>query len=168
MILPPAVPAILKPIPVPMVQLVAQSAFARVLARHPRIYDRLGQYADRTYCFAPTDLPFEFAVCPRSGKVRTGRPGRLWRTDVRIAGPLVLLLALAEGRVDGDAEFFGRQLSIDGDMEAVLALRNALENDAVDFARDLAPTGGPLRSPVETMLGRVRSVLLAGKDHQWS
>jgi predicted lipid carrier protein YhbT len=80
----------------------------------------------------------------------------------------VLLLALAEGRVDGDAEFFGRQISIDGDMEAVLALRNAIENSAIDFTKDLAPSRGPLRRPVEAVLGKVRSLLLDSKDPQWN
>lgn len=168
MTLPPAVMTILKPIPVPLAQLVAQLAFARVLARHPRIFERLGEYADRTYCFAPADIPFEFAVRLRSGTVRADRPGRILHTDLRISGPMVLLLALAEGRVDGDAEFFGRQISIDGDMEAVLALRNALDNDAIDFAKDLAPARGPLRGPVEQALDRVRTFLLARKDRKWS
>ncbi len=168
MTLPPVVPRILQPMPAPVAELAGRLAFARVLARHPKLLDRLGEYGAKTFCFAPSDLPFEFAVTPRSAKVRAARRGRILRYDAKISGPVVLLLALAEGRLDGDAEFFGRQIAIDGDMEAVLALRNAVENDVVDFARDLAPAHGPLRTPVERVLGHVRSRLLAREERRWN
>ena len=87
---------------------------------------------------------------------------------MKIAGPIVLLLALAEGRADGDAEFFGRQLTIEGDMEAVLALRNALEDCRIDFAEDLAPARGPLRQPVSAGLGKLRELVLPRKDATWN
>jgi predicted lipid carrier protein YhbT len=77
-----------------------------------------------------------------------------------VAAPLFILLALAEGRLDGDAEFFGRQLAIEGDMEAVLALRNAMENETVDFVADLAPSNRLLGGPVSLVLGRVREAAL--------
>lgn len=168
MTLPLAVPRLLRPIPVPVAELAGQLAFARILERHPKLLDRLGEYGAKTYCFAPTDIPFEFAVTPRLVRVKAALKGRILRYDARIAGPVVLLLALAEGRLDGDAEFFGRQISIDGDMEAVLALRNAVENDAVDFARDLAPATGPLRGTVEGALGRMRTYLLSREERRWN
>lgn len=155
-----AFPLILSPVPLPVAQLAARLAFARIISRHPRFVERLGEYAGRTYCIAPDDLPFEFRVTPRLGLVRADRRARGSGGDVRITGALVPLLALAEGRLDGDAEFFGRQIAIEGDMEAMLALRNALESDAIDFVSDLAP-GGPLRLPVETVLGAIRSFALA-------
>jgi O2-independent ubiquinone biosynthesis accessory factor UbiT len=168
MTLPSAIPKLLKPIPVPLAERAGQLAFTRVLDRHPALLDRLGEFANKTYCFAPIDLPFEFAVTPRSAKVRAAHRGRILRYDTRISGPVVLLLALAEGRLDGDAEFFARQLSIDGDMEAVLALRNAIENDTVDFVRDFAPARGPLRGPIEKTLDHVRSRLLAREERRWN
>lgn len=168
MTLPPVVPKMLKPIPVPIAELAGQLAFARVIYRHPGLLDRLGESGGKTYCFAPTDLPFEFAVTPRSARVRAAHRGRILRYDAKISGPVVLLLALAEGRLDGDAEFFGRQISIDGDMEAVLALRNAVENEAVDFVRDFAPAHGPLEGPVQKALDRLRTHLLAREERRWN
>jgi O2-independent ubiquinone biosynthesis accessory factor UbiT len=168
MSLPPAFVALLKPAPLRLVEQVAQRAFERVLTRHPRIFERLGDHAVQTFCFAPTDIPFEFAVSPRTRRVRAMRSGRIMRWDAKITGPIVLLLALAEGRADGDAEFFGRQLTVDGDMEAVVALRNALENDAVDFTEDLAPAGAPFHRPVARLLAHVRVKLLAGEDRGWN
>ncbi|WP_395008901.1 ubiquinone anaerobic biosynthesis accessory factor UbiT [Devosia sp.] len=168
MLLPSSIQTLLRPVPLALGERVAQQALASVLRRHPDLFERLGEHAGKTIVFAASDLPFEFAVNPRHGTVRAARPGGIARSDARIAGPLVLLLALAEGRLDGDAEFFGRQISIDGDMEAVLALRNAVENSAIDFTKDLAPARGPLRRPVEAVLGKVRSLLLDSKDPQWN
>ena len=168
MILPNSIQALLRPVPLAVSERAAQLALSRVLKRHPDLFERLGEHANKTIVFAPADLPFEFAVNPRHGTVRAARSGGILRSDARIAGPLILLLALAEGRVDGDAEFFGRQISIDGDMELVLALRNALENSAIDFTKDLAPGSGPLQRPVERVLDRVRTLLLARKDPKWS
>jgi predicted lipid carrier protein YhbT len=168
MSLPPAVPKILGLVPTALAELVGQQAFARVIGAHPRLLDRMGTYADSTFAFAPSDIPFEFAVMPRTGVVRAVRPGKTRRYDVRVSGPVVLLLALAEGRVDGDAEFFGRQIAIEGDMEAMLALRNALENEAIDFTRDLAPKGRLARRPVEAGLARLRTYLMARENRRWN
>lgn len=168
MLLPSSIQTLLRPVPLALGERTAQIALARVLRRHPDLFERLGEHADKTIVFAATDLPFEFAVNPKEGTVRAARPGGILRSDARICGPLVLLLSLAEGRVDGDAEFFGRQIAIDGDMELVLALRNALENSAIDFTKDLAPARGPFRRPVEAALDKVRTLLLARKDPKWS
>ena len=51
---------------------------------------------------------------------------------------------MAEGRLDGAALFFSRTLSIEGDMEATLALRNALDDARLDFGTLLLGCLGPL------------------------
>ena len=168
MSLPPAIPKILGFVPSIAAQRVGQAAFARVIGQHPRLLDRLGELAGRVFAFAPTDIPFQFAVTPREGTVKAARPGRHLDFDVKVSGPVVLLLALAEGRVDGDAEFFGRQIVIEGDMEAMLALRNALENESIDFTRDLAPKGRLARRPVEGGLAKLRSWLMARESRRWN
>jgi predicted lipid carrier protein YhbT len=137
------------------------------LKRHPRLLSRLGEHAARTYAFAPTDVPFEFTVVPRLGAVTARRRGNRQHWDVQISGPLVVLLALAEGRIDGDAQFFGRQITIEGDMEAALALRNAVENEDIDLTRDLAPDG-VVRGPVEAALARLRNWLLNREERRWN
>lgn len=165
--LPRTILQLLKPIPVPVAQAIAAAALGAILRKHPKLFDRLGEHAAKTFAFAPTDIPFAFAVSPRRGTMTVARPGRILRADATISGPLVLLLALAEGRSDGDAEFFARELSIDGDMEAVLALRNAIDDCGIDLPRDLAPSGGPFRRPVETSLQALRT-LLSGGNRKWS
>jgi len=166
--IPVALQHLLRPVPIWAVQRAAQSAYERVIGRHRGMFGRLGEYADKTFVFAPTDIPFEFAVRPADNRISVARPGRNPRYDAHISGPIFLLLALAEGRVDGDAEFFGRALAIDGDMEAVLALRNALEDTRIDFSEDLAPRNGPLRRPVAAGLRAARNVALARRSTRWN
>jgi predicted lipid carrier protein YhbT len=167
MTLPKAVPLLLNLVPAALPELVGRLAFARVVKRHPRLLSRIGEHAARTYAFAPTDIPFEFAVTPRTGTVIARRRGSFQNWDVRISGSMVVLLALAEGRIDGDAEFFGRQITIEGDMEAALALRNAVENEDIDLTRDLAPDG-IVRGPVEAGLARLRTWLLNREERRWN
>ena len=165
--LPAAVPLLLNVVPAALPELVGRLAFARMLTRHPKLLVRLGEHAARTYAFTPTDIPFAFAVVPRTGAVTARRRGSRQPWDLQVSGPLIVLLALAEGRIDGDAEFFGRQIAIEGDMEAALALRNALENEAIDLTRDLAPDG-IVRSPVGAGLARLRTWLLNREERRWN
>ncbi len=54
------------------------------------------------------------------------------------------LIDLAEGRMDADALFFSREITIEGDMEAVLALRNALDAEGLDLMAEAFRPFGPL------------------------
>ncbi|HEV2515822.1 MAG TPA: SCP2 sterol-binding domain-containing protein [Devosia sp.] len=157
-----------RPIPLGLVQAVTNAALARVLARHPKLFDRLGEHTAKSFAFTPTDLPLTFVIAPRGGTVTVLRSGRTVRADVGISGPIVTLLALAEGRLDGDAEFFARDLSIDGDMEAIIALRNAMDDCRIDLPTDLAPDTGPFRKPVEAGLQALRTFLLSRGVQQWN
>ncbi|NIR58454.1 MAG: sterol-binding protein, partial [Gammaproteobacteria bacterium] len=48
--------------------------------------------------------------------------------DATIAGPMSAFLGMMHGEIDGDALFFSRDISVDGDTSAVLALRNAIDD----------------------------------------
>lgn len=158
--LPPLVQKLARPLPLGPVEIMANAALRRVLQHHARLFDRLGAHSAKTFAFVPDDLPFAFVVNPAQRRIAVRRPQRLLRADVRIGGPIATLLALAEGRLDGDAEFFARGLTVDGDMEAALALRNAMDDCRIDLPNDLAPQG-PLHGPVQAGLATVRSALLA-------
>jgi predicted lipid carrier protein YhbT len=152
---------LVRPVPLWAVEAAANAAFRAVLRTRPRLFDRLGAHGEKTFAFAPTDLPLVFVVVPEDETIAVLRPGSPTRADVLISGPIVTLLALAEGRLDGDAAFFARDLSVDSDMEAALALRNAMDDCRIDLPTDLAPLAGPFRRPVELGLQAARARLLA-------
>jgi predicted lipid carrier protein YhbT len=158
----PAVAGLLvRPVPLWAIEAAANAAFRSVLRRRPRLFDRLDGHGAKRFAFAPTDLPLVFVVVPEDETIAALRPGPSTRAEVLISGPIVTLLALAEGRLDGDAAFFARDLSVDGDMEAALALRNAMDDCRIDLPTDLAPLAGPFRRHVELGLQAVRAHLLA-------
>ena len=115
-----------------------------------------------------TSLGLCFITVPGSRRVSVQRGSGMPRADVRIAGNLLTLLSLAEGRIDGDAEFFSRGLRIEGDMEAALALRNAMEDCRLDLPADLGSAAGPLSRPVERGLSSIRSHLLSRGGDRWN
>ncbi|WP_301267479.1 SCP2 domain-containing protein [Bradyrhizobium sp. WYCCWR 12677] len=124
-------------------QLVLSGFLQRILRRNPGLLDRLGEHRRARFGIKPVDLPFAFiveAAPPRLSAVRE-LPQTL---DARVSASLANLLALVEGRVDGDALMFSRQLAIEGDMEAVLALRNAIDDAGIDLAEELVCLFGPL------------------------
>ena len=84
--------------------------------------------------------------------------------DARISSQLINLMALLEGRLDGDALMFSRQLVIEGDVEAVLALRNAIDDAALDLVTEVSLMLGPLGGPARHILDGVRKSLI-GSNH---
>lgn len=123
----------------------------RVLAeRHPRAFEALREMQDARVLIEPVDAPVALMMrvgpelslhaLPR-GAVGTGAAS----ADAVIRGPYARLLDLLEGRIDGDALFFRRELTISGDTALILALRNTLDGeDEMDLMADAASIAGPL------------------------
>lgn len=143
--------------------------------RRPQIFERLGEHRHARYLIDPTDLPFAFCVVPdgASAVVRVVLRSAETPSDVVIRGPILVLLGVLEGTLDGDALFFHRAISVTGKTEAVVALRNAIEDaelrpsdllgltgalgrfadvgilGGLDVARRVATTATPTRREVE-------------------
>lgn len=162
MLLPHPLTLVIDKLPVALVQRVVDKAFHRALQQHPDLFDRLGNESNKRFCFAPTDLDFVFLVHPESKSIHTFRKASTPRADASVAGPMLTLLALLEGRIDGDAVFFSRSLSVTGDMEAMLALRNALDDCSFDLPSDLAGMAGPLAVPFQRVAEGIRHRALEG------
>ena len=161
MILPKALAAPINRTPLPLVRQATRLIFARVLKRHPGLFDRLGAHARKSFRFTPTDLNLSFLIRPERRRITVTRKAALGPADASASGPLLMLLALLEGRLDGDAMFFDRTLSIAGDMEAILALRNALDDSGFDLPRDLGQAAGPFGALVTRIAEIIRRQALA-------
>ncbi len=127
--------------------------FSRQIAkRHPSLFRRLGEHAHARFVLDPTDLPLVMCLEPNGGVPRVSLLRGQCQGDARIAGPLAALLGLVHGAYDGDALFFSRDLVIEGDTAAVLALRNAIDDAELDLAAELGAMSGPLRQPVQRLI----------------
>tara|TARA_R110002020_G_scaffold305899_3_gene521840 strand:- start:5263 stop:5799 length:537 start_codon:yes stop_codon:yes gene_type:complete len=115
----------------------------RLVARHPGLISRLGPYVHSSFAIAPTDLPVTLLLHPHPTAMRITLHRDPPKADARIAGPLSALLGLVHGTWDGDALFFSRDLVIDGDTSAALALRNAIDDCELDLGAEIAGLSGP-------------------------
>ncbi len=77
-------------------------------------------------------VAFELSPRARQGTVRIARATHRPPDATYIRGPLPALLGLFDGSVDADSAFFSRDIVVEGDIQAVMALHNALE--AADLA----------------------------------
>lgn len=143
--LPPLVSAALRPLPLPPLELFLAALLKRIVRQHPRMFERLGPHAGKRYGLAPSDVPFAFILDTSAQAPRIRAVRRLNASlDARISGPLAALLGMVDGSYDGDALFFSRTIVVEGDIEAVLALRNAIDDADVDVIQEAAALLGPL------------------------
>ena len=167
--LPPAVTHIAGILPLFPLEMVARRLLSNAMTARPSFAVRLGEHAGRIFAIDPVDCPFVFLLTPGDGdaRLRLVRDAAEAVYDARIAAPLVVLLGMIDGTYDGDALFFSRDLVIEGDTEAVLALRNAIENAELDPSTVLGlPHNlcGPFNRASRLMFDKLRLALDAPEE----
>jgi O2-independent ubiquinone biosynthesis accessory factor UbiT len=162
MLLPRQLTLVLDRVPLTVVQRIVGLVFAQALKQHPGLFDRLGDHASKRYRFTPADLDWSFVIRPSLRLIKVYRKDKAPPVDAAASGSLVTLLALLEGRLDGDAVFFSRSLTLTGDMEAMLALRNGLDDCGFDLPTDLSLAAGPFAPVFRQLAERARERALAG------
>lgn len=149
---------ILAPLPLPLLQPLLRRLVVKAARQRPELFDRLGNCRRKRYLIDSLNLPFVFLLQPDPDKpfLRAYRRHRAIDYDSRIAGTFLTLLDMIDGRLDGDALFFTRDLIVEGDTEAVVVLRNALDDLEGSIADDIAETFGlPARLSL-SILRRIR------------
>ena len=139
----------------------------RLIARHSGLIGRLGEHVNARFAIDPTDLPLVLLLHPHPTRTRITLHREPPQADARIAGPLAGLLGLVHGAYDGDALFFSRDLVIEGDTSAALALRNAIDDAELDLGAEIAGLAGPFRPvlmPLIAAAQRVTGVSLTRSD----
>lgn len=148
----------LRPLPMLPLTLMLGALTRRMTQAHPAILQRLGPYADRLFLIDPVDLPFVFLLHPARAALSTHRRGRLPAHDARLIGPLSAFLAMLHAAEDGDALFFSRDLTIEGDTSAVLALRNAVDDAELDMSAELIAASGRFAPVLRRAMARAERV----------
>ncbi|MGO1117833.1 ubiquinone anaerobic biosynthesis accessory factor UbiT [Rhodovibrionaceae bacterium A322] len=160
--LPPFVAQTTRHLPLFPLERFLQMATNRAYLRHREKLDRLEPYMNLGFAINPTDLDWQALLTfqPEHTTLKlTRQPELAAQADVRVSAPLLVLLELLEGRSDGDAHFFSRDLLIEGNTEAILALRNTLDNAEVDFLAEITEIFGPLAAPLRSLLANARQRL---------
>ena len=135
---------LLRPVPTMVYQPIAQRLTRRVAHNHPELYSRLGEHAYKRFLIVPTNLPFVVLLQPdpHNPRSRVYRNEQCLSYDASIRGSALSLLRMMDGESDGDALFFSRDLKVEGDTEAVVSLRNALDDIEGSIANDFASMFG--------------------------
>ncbi len=148
----------LAPLPLPLLQPILKKIVRNVARNRPELFSRLGPHQQKIFLIDPINLPFVFLLIPdrEDTKLQARRRSGNMPHDARIAGTFLTLLNMIDGRLDGDALFFTRDLMIDGDTEAIVVLRNALDDLEGSIVDDLALQLGSFGKTAIAIFRRVR------------
>ena len=150
---------LLAPMPLALLQPLLGRIAVHVARTRPELFGRLGPHAGKRFLIDPIDLPFVLILTPErelprlTAHRRHERPAHV----AAIAGTFLNLLDMIDGSLDGDALYFSRDLQISGDTEAVVALRNALDDFDGSALDCILASLGPLSGPAGAALRGWRS-----------
>lgn len=150
----------LAPIPLFLLQPLLHFIVTGVARRHPALFARLGSSQNKAILIDPINLPFALLLHPRpdAPALKAVRRKKKVPHDAKITGTFLTLLDMIEGQRDGDALFFTRDLKIEGDTEAIVALRNALDDMDTSLADDLAAHAGPFSGVLKKSLHVLQTI----------
>ncbi len=131
---------ILRPVPLFLYQPALKRIAHHIAGKYPEVFSRLGNVSNKKFMINPTNMPFVLLLEPNPNRLRLRayRNTDALKYDAGITGSLLTLLNMVDGKIDGDAIFFTRNLKIEGNTEAVVTLRNALDNLDCSIADEIA------------------------------
>jgi predicted lipid carrier protein YhbT len=140
------------------IQFFLKRIVKNVAERNPRMFFRIGTHVNSVYIIDPTNLPFILRLIPNPDKplLRAERRQEQQEYDARISGSFLTLLGLIDGRIDGDSVFFTRDLKVEGDTEAVVCLRNAIDDLDGSILDDVPTACGPFARPLKRAISMFR------------
>lgn len=144
-------------LPLLPLQPILKRIVRRIGTENPDMFNRLGPHTQARYLIDPINLPFTLLLQPDPKNLSLTAHFRATPPDhdARIAGKFLNLMRLLDSDIDGDALFFARDLIITGNTEAVVCLRNALDDVDGSIAQMVADMFGPLARAALARLRRV-------------
>ncbi|WP_150523979.1 ubiquinone anaerobic biosynthesis accessory factor UbiT [Roseibium sediminis] len=133
------------PLPLFFLQPVLARIVSQVARDEPSLFNRLGAHKKSCFVIDPVNMPFVLELKPDPDNLSFRALSRrdVAACDAKISGKFMDLLQLIDCDQDGDAMFFSRGLEIAGDTEAVVSLRNALDDVDGSLAEKVANMFGP-------------------------
>ncbi len=147
----------LRPLPLFFIRPFARRAVLHIAVKFPGLFARLGAGAQKSFLVNPVNLPFVFLLMPNpdAPRMEVYRNGEGLNYDTKITGSFLNLLRMLDGESDSDALFFSRDLKIEGDTEAVVCLRNALDDVEGSVAAEVASLYGTVGRTGLSVLRRI-------------
>lgn len=141
--------------PTLLVERICRHAMTTMHRRYRSVFERAAEHGPFVLLISPSDLDLQFylKIDADHPELHPARHTTEEAVDAHISGPLPALLALLQGRSDGDALFFSRTLRIEGRTELVVALRNALDGEAIDLRSAVTESFGMMGPALRGALG---------------
>jgi len=146
--------AIARALPLFPLQPVLKRIVRHVTKLHPELFVRLETGCHKTFLIDAKGIPFVLVLKPEPDNptlVAKSRHDQI-QYDVLVSGKFTTLLRMIDSKTDSDALFFNRDIQITGDTEAILLLRNALDDLDTTLAEDVATAFGPLAKPLRASI----------------
>ncbi|MGA2493097.1 MAG: SCP2 sterol-binding domain-containing protein [Roseiarcus sp.] len=131
--------------PRPALDLGAAALLAAMGRNHPHLFAVLAEQRQTRVLVELTDPPRRFLLQYGGGPPTLRVAEADVAADAELKGGLEAMMALLEARVDGDALFFTRELTVSGDTAAVVTLRNILDRETISVLDEASSLFGPLR-----------------------
>lgn len=151
---------LLAPVPLALLQPILHFAARHVAISRPELFARLGPHLNKRFLIDAVELPFVLMLVPNPAKysLRAYRRHQQPPHNAGISGAFLDLFDMIDGSLDGDALFFNRALRITGDVEAVVALRNALDDSDGNIVDTIVGALGPFSQPGARLASFLRSM----------
>ncbi len=146
------------PIPLFTMQPILKWIVTYVAKNRPELFARLGTHKDTVYVIEPIDMPFILRLEPNPDQPRLTVHRRREKIEwgAHISGTFSTLMGMVDGRFDGDSLFFTRDLKVEGNTEAVVCLRNAMDDVDGNIMDDVVDACGILSGPARAIVSIVR------------
>jgi O2-independent ubiquinone biosynthesis accessory factor UbiT len=156
---------LLAPIPLFFLQPALHRIINSIVRKKPEVFHRIGIHKNKRFLIDPLNMPFVLLLRPDPQQpfLRAYRRTESIQFDARIAGTILTLLDMIDGRLDGDALFFSRDLIVEGNTEAVVCLRNALDDMDGSIADDVVSVYGLPGRTFLALLRRIRRTTVIGQ-----
>lgn len=130
--------------PLPFLNFFLSRIIKKITYKRPLIFKRLQGHHHKIFVISITNLGLHLALQPNPSSPQLSAHRKIESTaDAKISGSILTLLGMVDGQYDGDALFFSRDLHVSGDTEAVVCLRNALDDMDGSIIEDAAACFGP-------------------------
>ncbi len=151
---------LLAPIPLVFLQPLLERIVVGVTEMNPELFNRLGSCKNKRFLIDPTNMPFVMLLRPDpdAPSLRAYRRSDNVQWDARISGTFLKMLDMVDGRLDGDALFFTRDLMVEGDTEAIVTLRNAMDDVEGSITDDVVKACGPISPIAQKALNILRKI----------
>lgn len=145
--------AFLSLLPGPVLARLLEALLGKMAQRRPKLFANLARLSPAVLLIAPSDVPHAFLLhvgieTPFISLAEADHE----EPKAVIRASLDRLIDMLEGRSDGDTLFFARDITLTGDTEAIVALRNTLDREEIVLMDDVTALAGPFAGPARRVL----------------